>query len=86
MTRYFGYVKVVASPPASDGSVVSVGLTTYGVRIEKGIGIGYFDEHRIYVPLDCRLAIVVANEIQLEKAVNMLSASLKEGACVAWEL
>ena len=81
VTEYFGYLKVVASRPDGGGTVSSLAVKTLGVRLENGVGVGYFDEKRLFVPLDCRLVIIVANQEQLDGAVKLLEDAKREGVC-----
>ena len=84
VTHHFGYVKVVTpAPNAPDAGVVSLGLETYGLRLEDGLGIGFFSDKKLYIPLDCRIVVLVANQAQLDRAIEHLNASAKEGVCVA---
>jgi hypothetical protein len=80
-THHFGYVRIV---DASDDRVVaSKSVQTLGVRIGDGVGVGYFDEWRIAVPLDCRIVIVVRNQAQLDEALERLEDVPKGELCVA---
>ncbi|GJM30601.1 MAG: hypothetical protein DHS20C17_32360 [Cyclobacteriaceae bacterium] len=78
--HYFGYVKVII--PGTKGDVSAVDITTVGLRIGKGIGLGYLHDYRLAAPLDCRIVVIVKNQNQLDHAVNMLS-KMEENLCVA---
>lgn len=50
--HYFGYVKVITPPTVGnemDYRVMEV--STSGLRIENGVGVGYFYERNEYIPL-----------------------------------
>lgn len=81
--HYFGYVRVIEPPTVGpDGQFKVSEVETFGVRIVRGLGFGYFHERNEHIPLDCRLVIRVANEQQLEKVLETLSPIMKEGLCV----
>ena len=78
--HYFGYVKVII--PDEKGDVRAADITTVGLRIDKGIGLGYLHDYRLAVPLDCRIVVIVKNQNQLDHAVKMLS-KMEDNLCVA---
>ena len=83
-TYHMGYVKIVEV----DGSTVGVeskAVRTIGVRVGDGIGIGYFDEKRIAIPLDCRLVIIVQTKTQLDEMLRRLEGLQRRELCVAIE-
>lgn len=81
--HHFGYVKIISPLTAStEGTFTAMEISTYGLRLEKGVGFGYFHERNEYIPLDCRLVIRVANEQQLREVLKTLSFLEKEGLCV----
>lgn len=57
-------------------------VRTWGIRIQKGVDLGYTSERNEYIPLDGRLVIRVTNENQMEKVLNVLTKLEKEGLCV----
>lgn len=81
--HHFGYVRVIVPPTVSSAGTFSVAeIETLGLRVERGLGIGFFRERHEYIPLDCRLVIRVVNEKQLTEAVKLLAHFEKEGLCV----
>lgn len=81
--HHFGYVRVVTPPTTSTiGKFQAMEFTTMGLRVDNGLGIGYFHERNEYIPLDCRLVIRVMNEQQLVDVIRNLSFMKKEGLCV----
>jgi hypothetical protein len=83
--HYFGYVKVVQPGTVSSGAPVSASdVAAIGLRIEHGVGIGYFHDKQVATPLDCRLVMLVNDRQQLETATRFLQTTLKgQGACAA---
>jgi hypothetical protein len=82
--HHFGYVRVLKPPKTSDvGKFRVEGLQTYGLRVEDGIGVGFFQANRVYVPLDCRFVAIVANQAQFEHLLRTLSHLEKDQLCVA---
>lgn len=83
-THHVGYVKIVEVEGSADG-VASKSVRTIGVRVGSGIGVGYFDEKRVAVPLDCRLVIIVQTQVQLDEALRRLEGLKRRELCVAIE-
>lgn len=83
-THHFGYVNVLEVEGSTDG-VTSKSIRSIGVRVGSGIGIGYFDERRVAVPLDCRLVIIVKDRSQLDEALQRLESQHGRELCVAIE-
>ena len=84
ITHHVGYIKIVESEGSTAG-VVSRSVRTVGVRVEDGIGVGYFDEKHIVVPLDCRLVIITQSQAQLDEALQYLENLQRKELCVAIE-
>lgn len=85
VSHHFGYTRFEAPSSVSKNTVGDFkvnDIRTWGIRIERGVGIGYSRERNEYIPIDCRLVIRVANEEQLEKTQNLLTNLEKEGLCV----
>jgi hypothetical protein len=58
--------------------------TTLGVKVSDGVGVGYIDERRVYVPLTCSIVVLVKTREQLDHAVERLSSVAKRSdLCVA---
>ncbi len=82
--HYIGYVRVIEPPTVGKGEPFYVSeIETLGLRLSKGVGLGYFHERSEAIPLDCRLVINVANEQQLERVFQVLFQSkiMEEGLC-----
>lgn len=81
--HHFGYVQVVTPPVASSsGNVTVLEITTAGVRVQRGVGLGYFKERIESIPLDSRLIVRVQNKQQLDEVMKILGPITKEGLCV----
>ncbi len=78
---YFGWVRI-ADPPADATGVTRLDLTALGLRVGSGIGLGYFREQRLSVPLDCRVVLFVQNGAQ-QRWVEDVFGTIKEGVCSA---
>ncbi len=83
---YFGIVRVespavtrnvAASTPAP---VVASEARGFGLRLQNGVGLGYFHDQNYEVPPDCRVVIFVQNQEQLESVARQF-ADFKEGVC-----
>lgn len=71
--RYLGYVRVEV-PQAEGAQPVYVSdVSTVGIRVGDGFGIGFFRDKQVAVPLDCRLVVLVSTQEQLDDAVRKLS-------------
>ena len=80
--HYLGYVRLIEPPTAAANNTFDVSeLETIGIRITKGIGVGYFHERNEFIPLDCRLVVKVANKQQLDQVIDTLLPIVKEGLC-----
>jgi hypothetical protein len=84
---YFGIVHVLApatetNAPAGSAPVSVSDASAFGLRIRNGIGVGYFHDQDYRIPPDCRVAIFVQNQQQLEQLARQL-ADFKEGICSA---
>lgn len=60
-------------------------IRTWGIRIQKGVDLGYTRERNEYIPLDGRLVIRVTNEAQMENVQKLLINLEKEGLCLTAE-
>ena len=82
--HYFGYVKVVVPQSySSEGQIHAVDVTSVGLQVRDGVGVGYFRDNRIVVPLDCRLVVLVKNQGQLDNAVDSLKAMGGNNICAS---
>lgn len=83
---YFGIVQVVTPPVTrntaaqSDAPVTAIDSRVFGVRLQNGIGAGYFHDQNYVVPPDCRVVIFVQTQEQLDSISHQL-ADFKEGIC-----
>lgn len=83
ITRYYGFFKTSApNQIADDGRLGAYEISGVGVRANNGIGVGYFHEKILSIPLDCRLVVLVNDIQQLEQALNTIKTLQGEGACV----
>lgn len=83
-TYHIGYVKILEVEGSTDG-VTSKSIRSIGVRVGSRIGVGYFDERRVAIPLDCRLVIIVKDQSQLNEALQRLKGMQWRELCVAIE-
>jgi hypothetical protein len=75
--HYLGYVKVAIPQAAARGVTYTSDISVLGLRIAGGIGagiaVGYSRDRQLMMPLDCRFAVLVANQSQLDDAVARLN-------------
>jgi hypothetical protein len=82
--HYFGHVKVVVPRAVADQPVYTSSTSVLGFYAGDGFGVGYVRDHRVVVPLDCRLVVLVANRQQLDEAMRRLDTIGKAaGLCAA---
>jgi hypothetical protein len=89
--HYLGYVKVAIPQAAGRGAVYISDVSAVGLRIASGhdggiwsgIGVGYSRDRQVVVPLDCRVALLVANQAQLDDAVARLTPYISNGSLCA---
>ena len=82
--RHFGYLKVISPNKFSTGKtpISATNIETVGIKVGNGVGIGYFHDKQIVVPLDCHTVFLVSNQEQLDKAISTLNDVTKmEGTC-----
>ena len=72
--HYVGYVKVAVPQTVARGAVYTSDISVLGLRVGNGIGVGYSRDRQFVIPLDCRLAVLVANQAQLDDAVTRLNS------------
>lgn len=85
VSHHFGYMQVEAPSSVNIGTKEDFTVNdvrTWGIRIHRGVDLGYTSERNEYIPLDSRLVIRVTNEDQMEKVLNLLTKLEKEGLCV----
>jgi len=84
VTHYLGWVRVEQPRTVGSDELHARSATAIGLWVGNGMGIGYQHDQRVYVPLDCRLVLLVKSPEQLERTVVQLNAvGIKEGLCVA---
>lgn len=85
--HFIGYVKVATPQAAARGEIHTTDVSVWGLRVgsgaEAGIGIGYSRDRQLVVPLDCRVAVLVANQAQLDEAVIRLNHHINNGGLCA---
>lgn len=84
--HHFGYVKVIVpnTYSSTEKTVSATDVSTFGIQLRNGIGVGYFRDKQVVVPLDCRTVFLVSNQEQLDNAVRTLNDVNKtEGVCAA---
>ncbi len=77
--HYLGYVKVSIPQAAAHKAFYTSDVSVLGVRLGNGIGVGYSRDRQVVVPLDCRIAVLVANQAQLDDAVARLPTLFSKG-------
>jgi hypothetical protein len=85
-TRYYGFFRT--SMPKKDTGEDRIRLyetSGTGLRIGNGIGLGYFHDKTITVPLDCRLVLLVHNSEQLKLAADLIRGLQESSACTGIE-
>ena len=76
--HYFGYTKIVTPNPVSLAQGVTASdITSIGIRVESGVGFGYFHDREVATPLDCRLVFLVQDQAQLDKTTQFLQTNMK---------
>lgn len=82
--KYFGYVRVEVPQAEASSPVYTSKVTTIGIRVDNGVGVGFIEDSQVVVPLDCRLVVLVANQAQLDQAINQMSLFKNmPGVCTA---
>lgn len=81
IVTYIGIVRL-KMPNEATGAVTTMDAQTLGMRMEHGLGIGFFRDKRVSVPIDCRVVVFVQNTQQLDFAVKNIN-SVGARTCVA---
>lgn len=82
--HYFGYVKVlVPDSRSTTGRIAASDVTSFGIRWDNGLGVGYFSNKEIVTPLDCRVIFLVKDREQLNRTINWFNNSVKENEVCA---
>lgn len=71
--RYLGYVRMEIPQADASQPVYVSDVSTLGIWVGDGIGIGFLRDKQVVVPLDCRLVVLVSTKEQLDDAVRKLS-------------
>ena len=70
--HYLGYVKLLVPPSFSKSSRVwSADITALGIRIQDGLGIGYFRDQEIVTPLECHVVVLVKDKPELDQFIAL---------------
>ena len=82
---YVGIVHVVVPPSARNAAsgsdpVVAFDSRGIGLRVQDGVGAGWFHDQSYRMPPDCRVVIFVQDASQLE-AISKQLKEFKEGIC-----
>jgi hypothetical protein len=84
---YVGVVTVEAPLDPANATelprVRQLDVATFGLRLDRGVSLGYLQDRLISIPLDCRLVIFIRSAAELEHAAKMLRAISKDDICVA---
>jgi hypothetical protein len=84
---YIGVVTVQApidpDLPLTPARVRQLDVSAIGLRIDRGVTLGYMRDRLLSVPLDCRLVVFIRAAPDLVHAERMLRASTKEDLCIA---
>jgi hypothetical protein len=68
--HYLGYVKLLVPPSVSKSSRVwSADITALGIRIQDGLGIGYFRDQEVVTPLECHVVVLVKSKLELDQFI-----------------
>lgn len=80
-SHHFGYVRVVAANPQSDGTKVALTrVQALGFWMEPGAGgAGLRGLTHLYLPQDCRLVVLVQTEAMLLQAEAMFRELQTQG-------
>ncbi len=79
--HYFGYVRIEGRAPSAEVTIQRVSLTTVGMRVRDGLGLGYFDEDRVYAAPSCRIVVLVRTDEQLREAFNQVARLERGDVC-----
>ena len=78
--RYFGLVQIVRSPSVQMPPDAEVeGVRVYGLKLDRGLTLGFSQTSIVRVPADCRAVILVKSQEQLDQVKQFLSAMTKKG-------
>lgn len=84
---YVGIVTVAApvSPdrPLATPRIRQLDVSTLGLRLGGGIGLGWTRDRLLSIPLDCRLVIFIRDTAELAHAEKLLRAITQEDLCTA---
>jgi hypothetical protein len=58
-------------------------LATWGLRVDRGLTLGYSSDRLLSVPFDCRLVVFIRNSAELAHAETLLRSISKEEPCFA---
>lgn len=75
--HYFGRVYLRVDLEDGETRVLGHDVRGVGLRVGNGVGVGYFRDRKISVPLDCRLVVLVDDDRKLAGAIRLLSEATK---------
>jgi len=79
---YLGLVRVVRDGHAA-ADTQRIDVSTAGVWIDRGVGMGVRSQHELSMPGKCQVVLFVNNEKVLAHALELIaSSSTPEGICV----
>lgn len=84
---YVGIVTVWAPSDADDPlaapRIRQMDISTLGLRLGNGVGMGYLRDRLLSIPLDCRLVVFIRSTADLAHAEKLLRATTQENLCSA---
>ena len=83
---YIGIVTVEAPLAPTNVAILPrvrhLDVTTIGLRVDRGVSLGYLHDRLLSLPLDCRLVVFVRSAPELAHAEQMLRVATKENLCI----
>lgn len=93
--HHLGYVRIVVPPRQAEAPIESLEVSTLGIWFQpmetvdgprNTLGLGFLEDRRDYLPLDCRVVLRVKNQEQLRQAMAMVrSQQGREAICATVE-
>lgn len=63
--------------------VRQIDVTTVGLRLDRGVSLGYVRDRLLSLPFDCRMVVFIRSTSELAHAERVLRAATKEELCIA---
>jgi hypothetical protein len=79
--RMFGFVTVEKPLLHGPDAMDVTGLKVVGLRFEEGVTIGYAKESWVHVPMDCRMVVIVQDDSQLGRVLDVLKKMEGDALC-----